>query len=75
MTTLSFISNESLAEFMARPQDLSYVTGKAYEQLGEFKIDVVFDGVTKPSEIDDSIYPFGRVVKEFDDEGNLINWH
>lgn len=73
MATLSFISTESLAEFMTKPQDLSYVSGVAYEQFGEFKIDVVFDGVTKPSELDDAIYPHGRVVKEFDDNGNLIN--
>ena len=74
MATLSFISSESLAEFMAKPQDVSYVSGVAYEQSGSFKIDVVFDGVTKPSELDNAIYPEGMVVKEFDDEGELINW-
>ena len=74
MATLSFISSESLAEFMAKPQDVSYVNGVAYEQLGSFKIDVVFDGVTKPSELDSAIYPEGMVMKEFDDEGELINW-
>jgi hypothetical protein len=74
MSTLSFISKESLADFMAKPQDLTYISGIAYEQFGEFKIDVVFDGETSPETLDNSIYPYGRVVKEFNDNGELINW-
>lgn len=72
MATLSFISSESLAEFMAKPQDLTYVTGVAYEQFGSFKVEVAFDGLTTAIQFDDLIFPYGSVVKEFDDNGDLI---
>jgi hypothetical protein len=46
MSILSFISLETLSDFMDLPQDLSYDDGKVYEQFGEYKINVTFEGIT-----------------------------
>lgn len=75
MTTLSFITAEAAASFVAKSQDVSFVTGVVYEQFGSFNVDVIFDGLTTPSQLDDAIFPEGMVRKKFGDDGNLINWN
>ena len=70
MPILSFVSVEAASSFVAAPQDLSFVTGVIYEQFGEYKVEVVFDGLTTAEQFDDSIFPLGRVVPQFDDKGN-----
>ena len=72
MSILSFVSAEAASSFVAAPQDLSFVTGVVYEQFGEYKVEVVFDGLTTAEQFDDAIFPLGRVVAQFDDEGNRI---
>ena len=63
MATLSFISLEAAASFVAKPQDLSFVTGVVFEQHGSFKVEVVFDGLTTAEQFDDMIFPEGMVMQ------------
>ena len=72
MATLSFISASAASDFVAAPQDLSFVTGVVYEQFGQYKVDVVFDGLTTAEQFDDKIYPLGGVMRRFTEDGRPL---